>query len=483
MSLNPAALGITTIVGTLKHFIEVADSAQGQMERLASQLSSTGQEVDKNIAKFDDLAAKISQVTMASKDDVKALISHGMELGLNADQSAQFAVSAQGLAKATGMDTKTALEGLVKSAHGMKSVFDKAVPSIAACATQEEKLAEESRLTKVGLEQMFDENKTGDGQMAKLQKTIDGLCKVLGEALLPIFDATVGALAEWYGWVAQLIATCTDFGFRGVESFGTVGTSVSSLGTKMQSAFTTIKEWIKTVVFTFMNLDLTVENIGITIAELFDGAVAYVSTFVENVGIAITWVWDNWQSIFTTLASFTQSVFQGLTDNIMALWTAMKNWFATGEWDFGFKDMLPDFKNAIKELPKFKSTELLDYSGLKEENAKKIDARMQEFENKWKANTPPPDEQVQDDLRTLIGKGLPKLGDIQGDKAKKDKSTAGEFTGIAEVWKKMQTSILKGDTEKQALKHQEATAKNTLSMWGLFNKLLTDGIKLAGLKT
>ena len=189
------------------------------------------------MAKFKQLANEISQVTTASKGEVREVILAGMQHGLSAEKSAQYTRSAMGLAKALGMDAKTAMTELIKQSNGMRSALDKQIPALAGAKTQTEKLAIINRLAAQGMEQMFGEGQTTKGGIEQLSKSVGALYGQFGELFLPIVNQVVKGMQGLLDWVQQVVSTFKQFGFVGGETLGSVSGAVSGLGETAGSVF------------------------------------------------------------------------------------------------------------------------------------------------------------------------------------------------------------------------------------------------------
>jgi hypothetical protein len=174
--------------------------------------------------------------------------------------------------------------------------------------------------------------------------------------------------------------------------------------------------------------------------------VEYVRVFAVNSWELIKWFWNNFGDICKTGVDFLLTAMINLGTNIRNLWKAILDFIAGKGWKFDATPMLEGFKSSVKEMPEFVKAQDLGDFGLNEilDKAKELDTK---WEDVFSKNVKPNIEDTKKELKDMVGDIKP-IQNIKEDH-KKDKTKAGEFKGAAEVWKSMQTSILKGQEDRQ----------------------------------
>jgi len=470
-------LGVAVGVGTIiSKSISSAMDAEAHLKELKETLAAMGQAVDTNVAKFKELATNIQATTTTSKGQVMALLQHGLQLGLTADQSERLSTTALGLSKRLGIDSKEALELLARGDERAMTALGRHSKEIANATTLQGKLDAINKVAKEGMAMAHGELDTGKGKWEHLEQTISSLYTKMGEGLMPVISKIIDGLSDFFDWITQLIGAVQDFG-SSCSIFSTSGDAVSGFGTVFSSVCKTIKEYVEGIVFAFNNWDLVVKEVGIEMAMTVVGMGERLAWFGQQVPIVLTWIWDNWKEIFTTIGSFVKSVFMGVVENVKNLWGALLGWFKGAGFNFNWTPLMKDFQSTIKEAPAFTKFIHSDmYNGL----SKQLDETDKEFQQraeKWQGSM----DKGKIDKKKAAKAVDATIGIVAGDVNKDKSKTSGSgFSGLADFWKKAQENLLKAG-EKEAQQAQKKTADNTAKIEKHLAKIAgKPGLAMAG---
>lgn len=207
-----------------------------------------------------------------------------------------------------------------------------------------------------------------------------GLFTGIGAGITTMIQAAVAGFQPVLSWLLQLTATIIEFGFRGSESFGMIWDMIGSI----LPSFSTVKEWIDTLVFTFLNWDLTVKTLGVTMAEMVTNLIGRFQNFATNIGAIIEWFQKDWQAAFLQVAEIGLGVMENLGTNIRAIFAEV---FAVIRSGFTKAFEMPPMKGIVEgirqttEGPKFKVFEAADFSDQFDEISKEWVKRRDEWES------------------------------------------------------------------------------------------------------
>lgn len=448
MALGPAQLGLKSLTDTIAHGVTVAMGFENQYDDLRDRLESTGQSVDSNMQKFDALGRAIQDTTAIGRTQTNQLLNQAMNLGLNAEQARKFTTAALGLAQATGIPVATALDGIVKQANGMRNGLDRAVPAIAAAVGQEEKLAVISRLAGQGLGEMWAGTSQEKGE--QLKNKITDLYEKLGQLFLPTVRAVIGQLSTFADWLLRLASTCQAFGIAGGEAFAGVGTMGDWMGSVIETVFQNLGAAIVWLVKQWSMIGLTVKVTGTLIAAAFDYSIEYVRVFGVNAWESIKWFFTNFGAICKTSVDFMLVAFTNLGMNLKKLWEAVLGFISGKGWNFNATPLLEGFKSSVDKMPEFVKAKDFGYGKQIDDLLGQYDTMGTKFDAIWKSKAKKPIEDTKKELKAMVA-DLQPIQNIREDqkKGKKEKSDAGKMSGAAEVWKNIQTAIMKGSEDRQ----------------------------------
>ena len=447
-------LGVAVGIGaTVTKAIQSAMGAEAGLHAMKSTLQATGQEVEGNIKKFNDLAAAIAATTTVSKGQVKELIELGLKHGLTADAAARMSTNSLFLAKATGMDAKEALELLARGDERAFTALGRHSKEIQEATTKQGKLDAVNRLITQGQKESMAATETSEGKWAKLENTISGLYTKFGTMLLPVISKIIDGLSGFFDWVNQLCGAVSDFGSTVGGTFGNVGSNFSWLGDLWDTVVSGIKEGIEGLVFAFNNWSLIAENVGLNIAMGFINLWDRIRWFGEQVPIFFKWVWNNAGDIFKDWVNIQITILLNLAENFKRIWNAVLDWFAGKGFHVELKGLTEGFKSEIKKMPEFTKFQNSDmYKEMGKDlasNQEQLGKQYNKWQDSMKKNKPVKPE---DAAKTVDDS----MGLNKGDLTTKSKG-GGSFSGLAESWKKAQEGIMKNGEERKAQEDRKKT--------------------------
>ena len=455
-------LGLAVGIGaTVTKAIQSAMAGESHLQELKSALKSTGQEVEGNIAKFNKFAAAIAATTPVSKGQVKELIELGLKHSLSADQAERFTSKALGLAKATGIDAKEAMELLARGDERSLTALSRHSKEIDLAALKQGNFTSLNKLAARGTDELKDANQTAEAKWKKLGDTIDDLYKKFGTMLLPIVTNVIDALSGFFDWINDLIGATSEFSAENDTSWGGLSSWMETIKSIWDTVVSAYKEGYETLVYSITNWKVTAELAGISIALSIVTIYERAIWLGQNMGIVAHWIWDNFTDIFKTIVSYVTNIFKNLCTNIMNLWSAVLNFFKTGRFQMNWKDLTDGAKNEIKKMPEFTkfehSTEMgKNLSNMLDQKAKEWVDGKKKFQDKIAANK---------EKRTTAANGdWDKGGDLGKGDFKTQSKGGGSFSGLADSWKKAQEGIMKSGADKKAEQDRKATRDNTAAI-------------------
>jgi hypothetical protein len=461
LGITPAALGFTALGGALAFATKRAIDAEKHLAEMKGALSSSGQAVNENIARFNQLAEAIQGTTTASKGEVNALILQGLHMGLSAQQAAQFASMSLGAAKATGKSAEEILDGAVKLANGMRSGLEHSVPAIANAATQSGKLAALSALGRQGMGMMQEEAGTTGGKMEHLSQSIGSLYTKLGSVFLPVVSSIVDGVQSFIDVVTQAIGAIQRFNASNATSMSESSASFIDFGNIGKMVFTWITEGVEWCAKSWLKMKLSLELVGAVLAATFDYGLEYVKVFATNSWNTITWFFENFGDIAKTVGNYVVTVFTNMGSNMKKLWQGVMDFLHGKGFHVDFTPLTEGFKNEIKKMPEYVKAQDLGYGQVINGILDKMNAIDEKFPQHWanaaKKATPELKKQLQEAMKV----------DLKPVAPKKTEGSGSSSSSLTDIWKNAQQSLLGGNVAKQQLniaQQQLVVAKQQLAI-------------------
>jgi hypothetical protein len=376
----------------------------------------------------------------------------------------------QGVLKDLGSEIGTAL---IPAAKGVVGVFNQ----LGAWAkANQERLGQFAAMIGEAFDQAFGFLVDTFGKLSdmwqsvwdKFGPTVMGAVDLATSIFADAFTFFTDLFVELSAWIGQLAGAIFDFAGFTNDSIGTLAQQVTQAWSFMKDgivvAVAEIKRWIEAIIFAVINWDLTTQRIGIAMAEVFTAIANRVRWFAENSTIFVKWFLDNFTDIAATALDYVLTGFINLGQNIRNVWQAVLDFINTGEFKPDLKGLFDGAVSTIKKMPQWKPVETADFSDQWKELDKETNRRMAAWQDALKKNAPKVADDTADKMQAELKLKPPKFNfdpkGFEGDsKAKKGKDDVGKFSSLENVWKDIQTNILKGakpdETPKAQLKVQQ----------------------------
>ncbi len=436
------------------------------------------------------LAGSIGRSVVETKKAMSSFQSLMVPLGLTGETSTKLSQSltklGYDLGSVNNMDPTEVMDRLRSAMTGS----GEAVASLGIVLNE---ATLKNEMFSMGLKGQFSDLSEAQKAMVRYSVIVKASDRAIGDAL-----NTSGSWSnQWLALKAKIFDTASTLGVMlsdyltpflqgvnyGITLLGSIAMSFGSIGSIGKPSFETIKTVIDTVIFSFLNWDLTLKKIGLTIVEFAANSWNQLKAFYMNIGIGLVWMYDNWKSIFTTIYNFTTSVFTNLWTNLSNGFQELWRWISSGfqgSLNINFTPLLDGFQSAITKMPEFVSADKADYSKAWDEIRTEEEKRWKEFNEKIK----PKDKSAEQ--KKIVDAGFLKAGDVKGelDKQKanpKKASGTSENKAISSGSAELQSRLYglnfgqaqKEKLEKQMLNAQE-DAMNSL------RKIVRDGIRITG---
>lgn len=185
------------------------------------------------------------------------------------------------------------------------------------------------------------------------------------------FMAMWNVVSSVFGAVWQLV-TSIGASLAGVwgSAMEALGVSTSSTSLTVTGAFQAIFDfcqWMSDGVVFALNVaafaitnwrdvfELAGAQVALSVVSTANQIIYFFSDVIPGV---LSWFADNWKDIFTTIWTFTKSVFLNLGKNIGAFASALWSFLKGDGFNFEFTGLLDGFESTIKQLPQIADREL-----------------------------------------------------------------------------------------------------------------------------
>lgn len=312
--------------------------------------------------------------------------------------------------------------------------------------------------------------------MAEWVTTNIGMFTSMGEMASGAFMFILESMAPVFQWLGALAQSMFQFGFQGSQSFTVIGSMISSI----LPSFATVKSWVESLVFAFLNWDLTVKTIGLNLAQTFANMWGRIQNFGSNAVTLVTWIGDNWSDILFSVIDYVLTGFMNLGKNIRTIFFAVIDAIRKGSikpltdaFSSGLVSLGEGAQSAISKLPDFKPFQAVDMSSEFSQLDREWDAAASRWTEVLAKNAPKMGEAVANPIASSLKSAfsgqmnldLSKFN-LKKDANKKgsgDKSNVGEKSSLSSAYDKLQKAALSGkpdDTPKLSLKTQREMLKS-----------------------
>lgn len=287
----------------------------------------------------------------------------------------------------------------------------------------------------------------------------------IGESISEAIENAINAIIPVFEWFWELGSAAVEFGFRTGGVFDGIIESVASV----LPSFETIKSWIESIVFTVLNWDLVVKQLGLSMAETFTNAIGRVQNFASNAVAVMQWFGTEWGNIFRTALDYSLTILENLGKNIRGVWSGVLDFIQGKGFNVDYTPLTEGAKSAISKMPDVK--EFVGTDAFKDAFAE-LDNEWQNRVNEWvdimESNAP----KIGDALATGVNKSLKKdiidfskfdPKNFEGKNAKQKKAgsdKAGAKLTLDSAFDKIQEAALKGSPADKTAENTKKIAKS-----------------------
>jgi hypothetical protein len=179
-----AATAIFTVTGlAMARLFKGIAAGERSMGAVKSALRATGQEVDNNAGKIDDLTNAMREQLNIDDDLTKSAAAYAIRLGRTADEAANMTKVAAGLSQALGVSVMEAMKTVIGAQNGQYRTIGRLIPGFKNLRTQEEKLAAIQKLAAAGIL----DRKAQMNELGGIMKQVGFSAEEMGESWIKAF--------------------------------------------------------------------------------------------------------------------------------------------------------------------------------------------------------------------------------------------------------------------------------------------------------
>ena len=164
------------------------------VQKLAAAIRSQGGNVSEVLPIMSSFASEMQRITTYGDEQVLAMQSMAISMGVNSEQMEATIQSAIGLASALNMDVMTAVKAASAAVQGKTTMLQEYIPALVKCKTEEEKLAKVQELSASGFAQAKAEAETTAGKLKQAANAWGDLAEVAGGTFAPVAVDVANAL-------------------------------------------------------------------------------------------------------------------------------------------------------------------------------------------------------------------------------------------------------------------------------------------------
>lgn len=168
-----------------KASVDAFGKQEAAEKKLRAALSSTGQEVDKNFAKFKSLAGEIQQITTVGDEASIEYAALATNMGITAERLGEATKGAIGLSKAFGLDMTLATKAAAAALQGKTELLTRYIPTLSQIEDQGERVAFVQQKMAQGFAQAQAEAQTFQGGIQQMKNAVGDAFEAIGAQLAP----------------------------------------------------------------------------------------------------------------------------------------------------------------------------------------------------------------------------------------------------------------------------------------------------------
>ena len=322
-------------------------------KKLHAALKASGQEADKNLARFKKQAAAIQNVTTVGDEMSISLAATAVAMGIQADQLDAVVKGAVGLSKAFEMDLNTAIKAASAALQGKTELLTRYIPTLSQVEGEANKVAFVMDKMAQGFAVAKAEAETTEGKLLQMKNRLGDVMEMIGARLAPaitrfaeklesvfkVLNAVNPALVDMAVQMGIMLALAgpLTLGLSGILSVlsAIAGVSLVSLGTALAGIVIVVGGFV--AVMEDANLEIEKTSTSASLAgEVIGNVFGVVANVIHGIRIAfnvmtlgilqgIKWIADAW----TGLGNGMQDLWWGITSLIKIAMHGLINFIRT----------------------------------------------------------------------------------------------------------------------------------------------------------
>ena len=162
----------------------------------AEAMDAVGVSAAANVEDFKKMASEIQQLTVIGDEQVLSMQAMALNMGVSKERMQECIEGAIGLQRAFGLGLNESIRAAAAVVQGKTEKLNELIPSLATCATKEEKLAKAQQAMRNGFEQARAETETLQGALTQLSNAWGDVSEIVGESVAPVVRAAAVLLKE-----------------------------------------------------------------------------------------------------------------------------------------------------------------------------------------------------------------------------------------------------------------------------------------------
>lgn len=253
-----------------------ADESITANTRLAASIRVAGGAVDTELAKFNELAAALQDLTTTEDDTVLQTAQVARSLGLSAQQSARAAKNAIALRAAFGVSEEAGIRLTSALEQGNTTMISRYLPSLRGIKDDSARAAEAQRLLANAFNIATEEAKVGLGPYRQLRNEIDDLLESFGTIVLD-------GLQPFVTTARRVVAAIQNLSPEAKKTAVTIAAIAAAVGPAL-IALSTIPRVVAFVATGLVSLATTVAR---TVRIVVSGVASIASALFSLPGLAV----------------------------------------------------------------------------------------------------------------------------------------------------------------------------------------------------
>jgi hypothetical protein len=334
------------------------------------------------------------------------------------------------------------------------------------------------------------------GKMEQMKNRFGDIAEDLGFAIMPIIEKVMPMIEGVASFAEQIVVPAIEWIIEQFINWGTV------IAEQCAPAFNML---VDVAIYSLTAVQTGVENFSEAWNTTITGISYYMVKFVEDVKHwfvevlpkYIQWFVDNFGNLLEDAANFEMTILENMGKNIEEFITSVWKFMKGEGFDFTMTGLLEGFQSTLSELPVIAEREMTETEKIlmkdflkgamshSEKFAKNLEKNKAFMENFMKGGDEK-DLDLSNTAKKVKAEDLTTKDDKKKhhDKEEKEHDKKGEFVGLEEMTKKIQSAAAGGESDKELRKKANEMIANLINEnKGLVNAVVEGAKKAAELVT